>query len=274
MAYGGYPRTERGIFRMSSQTAALHHLLACRVTVQGSASKALIDADNLSGRYDLVTGISRTYQPVEDDGEKLPSERKDVQVRIADLLSTLDVPTAAHFDLVASIDATNATAIADIALADGTVLATAVPATTLLFCEKQLSLLLGFARKLPLVDPAERWSEVPDPAVGCRVTTPVETARSKKITRFQSVARPTDHHPEQVAQLQEDVIAGYWSTVKSTGALLPRERDDLVARLIALLEAVRIARETANTAPVVNKKIGAALTRYALSGVASSASAA
>jgi len=247
-----------------SQTARLHHVIARGKTVQNDAHTILTALHHQSQRHDAFYGLARTYQRANDEGDELDPQFKDVEIKVEAMLTALRKPVAEHIDVVATKDATNAHATADIVLRDGTVVAENVPATTLLFLEKQLVDLGTFMRKLPTLDPTERWSDEPDPVLGVHVTEPVRTLKTTKVPRFHTVAEATAHHPAQVAQLHEDVTVGYWTTVKQSGALVQRRRDTLVARVTELLEAVRIARETANTTPVADLKIGEAVMDYLL----------
>ena len=62
---------------------------------------------------------------------------------------------------------------------DGKVLLSQVPATYLLFIEKQLVDLHTFIKKLPVLDPSETWAF--DPSADCWATEPVQTVKTKKF---------------------------------------------------------------------------------------------
>src|SRR6185295_19181249 len=105
----------------------------------------------------------------------------------------------------------NCFAKADV-IVDGTVVLSDVPVTTLLFLERKLVDLHTFIVKLPVLDPAERWSYSPD--VGAYASAPSETIRSKKVMRNWVRAEATEKHPAQVDVYNEDVPEGTWTTVK------------------------------------------------------------
>ena len=128
---------------------------------------------------------------------------------------------------------------------DGTVLASDIPVTYLLFLEKQLADLQTFVTKLPVLDAAETWSY--DEATDAYATPPTQTTRSKKVPRNHVKAEATEKHPAQVEMYFEDVLVGYWTTVKFSGALPQARVNELRARVIKLSEAVKIAREQANS---------------------------
>jgi hypothetical protein len=60
----------------------------------------------------------------------------------------------------------------------------------------------------------------------------------------------------------EDVVVGRWTTTKFSGALPAKEVGDIDDRLGKLLDAVRVARETANATPVTDVEPGRAILDY------------
>ncbi len=54
----------------------------------------------------------------------------------------------------------------------------------------------------------------------------------------------------------EDVLVGYWTTVKYSGALPQARINELKSRVVKLSEAVKVAREEANAVTVTDQKIG------------------
>jgi hypothetical protein len=146
---------------------------------------------------------------------------------------------------------------------DGTVLLAQVPATYLLFLEKQLVDLYTFVKKLPVLDASESW--VFDPSADCWATEPISTLKTKKIPRNHVKAVATDKHPAQVEVYYEDVAIGNWRTVKFSGALPARRVNELVNRVEKLQEAVKFAREEANNRDVTERKVGASVFHYLFS---------
>ncbi len=56
----------------------------------------------------------------------------------------------------------------------------------------------------------------------------------------------TPEHPAQTQIITRDVLAGYWSQVRHSGAMPKPEKDALAERVEKLLQAVKQAREAAN----------------------------
>jgi hypothetical protein len=163
------------------------------------------------------------------------------------------------FDVVATQDAANCLAKANVVV-DGTPLLKNVPVTTLLFLEKQLVDLHTFVEKLPTLDPGEAWSY--NEEVDHYASEPYQTTKTKKVLKNHVKAEATKEHPAQVETYTEDVVVGYWTTVKFSGAVPARERNEMLGRVRKLQEAVKSAREEANGAEVELKKLGGAVFQY------------
>jgi len=207
----------------------------------------------------LTSGISRTYQPLDDEGEQFPPESTRVQVRATDVLDEIASATSRLFDLTLTKDFGNTTAFADIKVGDQ-VIAEKVPVTTLLFLEKQLTDIATIVAKLPALDPAEEWRR--DEATDLYATIPVKTVKSKKIPRNHIKSPATDKHPAQVEVWMEDQVVGNWTTVKFSGALPASRINQLKERVRLLQEAVKLAREEANSTVVTDRKMGESIFGY------------
>ena len=158
-----------------------------------------------------------------------------------------------------AVDQANTLARADVVI-DGVVILTAVPVTTLLFLERKLVDLHTFVAKLPVLDPAERWTY--NGEVGAYASAPSETIRSKKVMRNHVRYEATEKHPAQVDVYNEDVPEGTWTTVKYSGALPADRVAVLMARVTKMTQAVKQARELANTTPVEDVALGSPFFTY------------
>ena len=201
----------------------------------------------------LLSGISRTYRPRQDDGEKLPSESTIVQLRVDEQIPEVQAALTALFDTVLAKEEGNTKAKADIVV-DGQTIVSGVPVCALLFLEKQMVDLATFVDKLPVLDPSERWERVG--SQNCWATVPSETHRTKKIPRPFIKAPATDKHPAQVEVVHEDEVVGYWTTVKFSGAVPADHKAALKSRVSKLQQAIKVAREEANTIHVGERKMG------------------
>src|SRR3954452_8735744 len=233
--------------------ARLNQIIAVEKGVKSRSFQELTDAHHVLQKPALLAGISRTYRPKDEEGEQLPPESTRVQVKAEEIMRQTATILTRLFDVTATKDWTNCVARADVVV-DGTPLLRDVPVSYLLFLEKQLVDLLTFVRKLPVLDAAESW--LYDASADCFATEPTQTTRTKKLPRNHVKAEATDKHPAQVEVYNEDIVVGYWKTVKFSGALPAKRVNELVERVEKLQQAVKFAREEANAAEVVDEKTG------------------
>jgi len=233
--------------------AKLNQLIAVEKGVKAKSHQDLTAAHHGLQKPALLAGISRTYQPKDEEGEQLPPESTRVQVKSEDVLRDTAATLTRLFDVTATKDWSNCAARADVTV-EGRTLLRDVPVAYLLFLEKQLADLGAFVRKLPVLDAAESWSV--DPSTDSWKTEQVRTVRTKKVPRNHVKAEATDKHPAQVEVYYEDIPVGYWTTVKFSGALPARRVNELLDRVEKLQQAVKFAREEANGIEVTDQKVG------------------
>lgn len=237
----------------------LNQTIAVEKGIKNQVARDLTDAHQLLQKSAMLSGIARTYQPIDDDGDQLPPESTLVQVKTEDVINQTGQVLTELFDVTATKDWANGEAQADIVV-DGKPLVSGVPVTYLLFLEKQLVNLHTFIQKLPILDASELWRY--DESQGVWATEPVQTTRTKKIPRNHELAAATEHHPAQVQVYHEDIVVGYWRTVKYSGALSATRVIAMLERVRKLQEAVKFAREDANGIEVKPKQIGASILGY------------
>ncbi|MFD8482099.1 hypothetical protein [Kitasatospora sp. NPDC059673] len=239
--------------------AKLNQIIAVEKGVKSKSFQELTQAHQDLQKPALLAGISRSYQPKDEEGEQLPPESTRVQVKAEDVLRATAATLTRLFDVTATKDWANTEARADVVV-DGRTLVAGVPVTYLLFLEKQLTDLRTFVRKLPVLDAAESWSH--DPSSDAWKTEAVRTIRTKKVPRNHVKAEATEKHPAQVEVYYEDVAIGYWTTVKFSGALPARRVNELLERVEKLQQAVQFAREEANAGEVTDRRVGDAVFGY------------
>lgn len=226
----------------------LNQILAIEKQTKASASADLTGVYHQLQKEALLNGVSRTYTAKDDDGERFPSESQIVQLNVAKLLESVSKSLAPLYNVTAQRDIANCSAQADVVV-DGVTILTAVPATHLLWLEKQFIDLHTLISKLPALPQTESWEY--DAGQSCWRTQPVETAKTKKIPKAFVKAPATVEHPAQVDVVHEDVIQGYWTTTKFSGALPKDRTQTLRERIEKLLAAVKFAREQANLVETV-----------------------
>lgn len=239
--------------------AKLNQIIAVEKGVKSQSFQELTEAHQALQKPALLAGIARTYRPKDEEGEQLPPESTKVQLKAEEVIRKTTESLTKLFDVTATKDWANCQAKADVVV-DGRTLLRQVPATYLLFLEKQLVDLHTFVKKLPVLDASETWSF--DASADAWATEPVQTLKTKKVPRNHVKAEATDKHPAQVEVYYEDVTIGYWRTVKFSGALPAQRINELVERVGRLQEAVKFAREEANAIEVEEQKVGEPLFQY------------
>lgn len=224
---------------------------------------------HLLQKEDLFNGLTRRYEPFEDDAtgaNRLPDEDKMVQYSVKDVLEKAREVLEPMFNMVATQDAGNTEAKADIVIEidenNSLTIAEKVPVTTLIFLEKQLADIRTFVSTLPVLDPVEEWER--DNNTGLYKSLPKKTIRPKKVMKNHVKAEATDKHPAQVEVYTEDVPIGTWTTVKFSGAVSQTEKDEMLERVNLVDKAIKVAREEANSVEVKKKNTGGAILEYVI----------
>lgn len=228
-------------------TKRLNQVLAIEGDTKNRAHRALTNAHHDLAKPALLEGLVRTYEPADEGGETFPPESKRVQVKAPTLIEETVASLVDWWNIAATKERGNAKATADI-IVDGEIVLADVPVTYLLFLEKRLVDLRTFIGELPTLDIVHDWTY--DVGQGVYVTPPVKTAKTKKVPRNHVKAEATDKHPAQVEVYFEDIVVGSWERRLFSGALSADDVAKLTRRVSKLQDAVKVAREAANTAEV------------------------
>lgn len=238
----------------------LNQRIAAFKGIKSKGYNAVTKLHQDSQKVPLLSGIERTYQPRDDEGDHLPGESQVVQINLEELLQGVASALSPTLTEQLAIDRANRRASADVTV-NGELLLVDVPVTYLMFLEKQLSDLATIVDKLPTLDPSQTWSADANAEFGIYRTPAVRTVKTKKVPRNHVKAPATDRHPAQVEVYHEDVVIGDWTTVRFSGAVPAVRKAQLKERVSTLLTAVKHAREEANQvdAPADPTEVGALL---------------
>lgn len=239
----------------------LNQVIAIEKNKRTEAQRKLTDAYQMAKKQQPFLGQTRTYQPLDDEGETLPQETALPALTVDQLLTSLRHELADALNVVATKEIGNRFAVADV-IVEGKIVMEEVPVTYLLYLEKFLVDMRTFIGNLPTLDPSERWAY--DEASGHYVSAPVTTNRTKKMPRTLIKYEATDKHPAQTEVYFEDVTIGHWLTTKFSGALPAPDAAALLAKIALLQDAVKIAREAANNIEVELSAKGTSLLNWLL----------
>ncbi len=243
--------------------AKLNQILAIEKGIKTRVYAEFTDLHQATQKPALMNGFHKAYQPRDEEGETYPPENQKVQYNFQDVMERVGKALTELFDITATKDYANCSARADVVV-DGKPLLRDVPATYLLFLEKQLGDLHTFIGKMAELDPGSDWNV--DPGTGLFKTEPSMTQRTKKVQRPIVLYDATEHHPAQTQLITEDVIAGTWVTVKHSGAIPAPRKKQLLTRIDTLSNAVKFAREQANATEAADKKHGREVFDYLFGG--------
>lgn len=239
----------------------LNQIIAIEADAKKHSVEAVATVVTVFGKPKLFSGLSRTYKPKDDEGEKLPDEKTEVQFRVDALLNQLTEALTRTMDLTATKDYANGEAKADVVV-DGKVLLKDVPSVTLLFLERQLKELESVVKLTPILDMSESWGPKPDPLDGLYKTMPSTSHKTAKVVEPLVLYPHTEKHPAQTEKVTKDVTVGYYRKTELSGAWPITQVDAVIGRIRKLLAAVKSAREEANGTPVIDQHVGAEIFKF------------
>lgn len=240
----------------------LAQIVAVEVGVKAESIQAVTEAKRaLTADPAALTGLQRTYEPRDTEGERKPDEGNNVQVNAEDVLSRLGHQLTRLFDVTLTKEDADTKARADVVVTgtDGKplTLLSQVPVAYLLFLEKQAERLeREILSSLPLLPPAVAWEQQRDTVTGLWKSKPVKTASNKKTYHNHVKFAGDEHHAPQVEVYTTDDPVGDWTNIQYSGAIpAPRARV-LVERIREFKRAVISAREEANGLTVTDQRAG------------------
>lgn len=192
----------------------------------------------------LYGGFSKTYRPKDEEGEHYPNEGVIVQRSVADDLLKVANNMSTLIDVTLTKDVANTQARGSVFLPGDEAPLLTAPVPFLLFLEKQLIDFRTTLTKVPTLDPSERWKL--DQETALYHTEPTGSFKTKKVPHVLVKYPATDKHPAQTEVFTTDEIVGEWTTTKLSGAMSRSRRDELLARVNTLIDAVKYAVEEAN----------------------------
>lgn len=237
----------------------LNQIIAVASGKKTKSKDAVTEVYHKLQKATLFDGISRNYHPDDEDGERFPSENKNVQYKVRNAIDEAKAAWAELFDVTATQEWANCEARADVVVG-GQVLLSQVPVTYLLFLEKQCVDLQTFVTKLPTLDPAETWQW--NSNADCYSSAEHRTTKSEKVMQNHIKYEATDKHPAQVETFTRDKKVGEWATVKFSGAIPQTLKNSFLGKIAQVIDAVKCAREQANSIEVKNVEVAKPLLTY------------
>lgn len=249
----------------------LHELLAVGPNLRGQAEATRTDLKNtFEKKTTHFTEKKVTFKSVNENIPDKTEQHQVLQTTIAKELAWITEKLSAAIDCGHRIDVANTYARADIALDDGTVILTGVPATSLLQLEHRLTEIQDLVNAIPTLDPAKGFQQDANYGKGVYKALDVEKPRTEKKFDFIVMVPPTDKFPAQVKELSADTVVGHTLTQEWSALITVAEKGKMLDRIENLARAVKQARSRANDTHVdstdKNFAIGEKLLNFVFNG--------
>jgi hypothetical protein len=256
-----------------AKKAKLHEILAVEKSLETAYDKSVKEAQNtFSNKGNHLTGFVKNYFPLDDAHAHMAGkvDGREMEETIPRKLGFVFKHFTKYLDGVLQKERTNQDARADIELADGTVLATDVPATFLLGLENKLRKIRALVDEAPTLPAGTKWVKDAQRGDDVYITDEPEKAdRTEKVHCHKVMHPGSEHHPAQIAEWSEQRKIGHYETTTWTGRISPHDKSVLLGRVDDLLRAVKKARQRANSTEIVKVEVGKKLTGFLLTGATS-----
>lgn len=240
-----------------------HELLAVEQELKVAAQRATAKARTTFSNAEGLLGEIKVYEPLEDDGQQFPPIRRELVTTVSAELTEMWDAASKFLNATIAKETTNQGTNADIVI-DEEVILSDLPATALLNLEGRLGELRVVLDAIPTNDPSKRWTW--DADNGYWVAAPQVAYKTEKVMDSYVAYEATEHHPAQVQVFNKDVRVGQWTTHLQSGMISPVAKKNLMARIDALIMAVKAARQRANDTDVWERDIAGPIFEYLFSG--------
>jgi len=234
----------------------------------GTKRRQYADLSNLYKtiqKTDLFLGTTKEWQKTAENAPERDTERKLPQQNSIDIIKNVINDLGNRIDVTATKDFGNTIAKANVVV-DGEVLLESVPVTHLIFIEKQLSDLRSFISKLPTLDSAREW-RFDTNSNRFRAIHAESTVSTNKVSKPVTLYEATKEHPAQTQLITVDEPVGKWITNYQSTALPSKTVKYWLDRVNQLEQAVKFAREEANSIEVDKKSVGNKVLSYIFDGI-------
>ena len=249
--------------------AKLHEILAVEKARTGQVKTLLEDTSRKFNKAaDYFSGHLKSLKLIKDDPanvaiEAAAREHRQLPTTVVETLEYLFKHWANAEDVLLQKSLTNQVARADIVLADGHVLAASVPVDELLGLESRLEELRKVFHAMPTNRADTKYAPADDGRKGSWTAVDADITTKTERTKEPFIKAPaTDKHPAQVDVVEKDIVVGTFTNIKLSGAATTLQKAQAIELVDDLIAATKQARMRANTAEVIDGKVGTAITGY------------
>lgn len=249
--------------------AQLHEVLAVEDSLKKVANKLTLESKKTLNKDNLFMGQTRSLKMFDQDLEHLnTTTHLKLETTVSENLDYTLKAIAKYWDAVAQKDKANQVATADV-IVDSVLILKDVPATTLLGLETKLNELRPLLEAIPTLPPGIEWIENPDAekANVYKTKVPIIQQKSEKEIEAKVLYAATKEHPAQVKEYTVNKVVGNYETVQQCGMVSSHTKAILISRLESMQNAVKQARQRANTAKVEPVKVAGNIFDYITAGI-------
>ncbi len=250
----------------------MHEILAVEADKEGKFKKIVAETTkDFKDKQNLFGGFIRILEMFDEhDAEHGTEEHVALTTTVNERLDYTQKSIESYFDLLYQKEATNQLAKADIVV-NGEIIAEAVPATYLLGLEKRLTDLRKMYDNIPTLQVGVEWIKDDTQREGIFKTVHPEIRfKTKKKFQHQVLVPaqfPKDGEggqslPAQIEKWEDTVNIGKFTKIYWSGMLTSAQKSELLERFDKLIQAVKKARQKANTQEVVKEKIASKLMNF------------
>lgn len=250
----------------------LHELLAVEKDAKDVFSKIIEETlKTFNQRSAHFVESRKSYSPFNDKDMDRPDEEFTPMVTtVREKLDYAQGLIIRFIDIELQKERANQAASANVVveLPDGnteTIIENA-PVTFLVQMENTLERLRKVYQEIPTIDPSKVWV-IDETRNGVWKSEAIERVRTKKIPKVITKSEATDKFPAQTEIVNMDEAVGIWTQTYASGALSPKQKSQILARVDQLIAGVKIARAKANAQETENCRIGSKFFNYINQGL-------
>lgn len=230
----------------------LHEILAVETSVKGKLTKITEETSKVfKTKQTHFDGYIKSYEPKEEDGERLLTDRKELITTVGSKLNHLVKFAVDAMTVTLQKEETNSSGRANAELIIGDLNYGNYSATSLLSMEHSFSNLRQILIDSPTLDMALPWETTENAGI-YKLPTMVKDQMSQEDD-FVVTVQATEKFPAQVVKTVRKFKIGTWTTATSSGKWTPSEKSGTLDRLDKVITAVKSAKSRANN--VVIEKI-------------------
>jgi hypothetical protein len=235
----------------------LHTLLAVEADKEGLSRRIQSETTTVfKNKHNHFQATHKWTEMMDENAVGDPEQHLEMVETVASKLDYLAQQVSGYLDVVLQKEATNQVAKADLVV-NGTIIGTDIPATYLLGLETKLKNLRKVYDSIPTLAPGIKWEEDFQHSANVYKASHTQVRnKTRRVTRHQILVQPTEHHPAQIDKWDDIETVGHIKEDVWSGMVSPARKSELLSNIDNLIQAVKKARQRANTASIVNVRIG------------------